>query len=77
MGQLIVRNVDDGLIRRLKMRAAGNRRSAEAEHREILRDALEARRNRTTIKDAIRRMPSIGEDADFDRPRDVGRKVEL
>lgn len=39
---LQVRNLDDGLIRRLKRRAARNGRSAEAEHREILRQALSA-----------------------------------
>jgi antitoxin FitA len=37
---LIVRNLDDELVRRLKMRAARHNRSAEAEHREILREAL-------------------------------------
>ncbi len=37
---LIVRNVDDELVRRLKMRAARHNRSAEAEHRDILRQAL-------------------------------------
>jgi antitoxin FitA len=37
---LIVRNVEDELVRRLKMRAARHNRSAEAEHREILRQAL-------------------------------------
>ena len=37
---LRVRNVDDGLIRKLKQRAARHGRSAEAEHREILRQAL-------------------------------------
>ncbi len=40
-GNLHVRNLDDQLIVRLKMRAARNGRSAEAEHREILRQALE------------------------------------
>ena len=40
MGRLSVRNVDDELIRRLKRRAARHGRSAEAEHREILRQAL-------------------------------------
>jgi antitoxin FitA len=42
MGQLTVRGVDDDLIHRLKMRAAENGRSAEAEHREILKDVLGA-----------------------------------
>lgn len=37
---LLVRNVDDDLVRRLKLRAARHNRSAEAEHREILRQAL-------------------------------------
>ena len=40
MGQLTVRKVDDEIIRRLKIRAAEHGRSAEAEHREILKQAL-------------------------------------
>jgi plasmid stability protein len=36
----IVRNVDAELVRRLKVRAARHNRSAEAEHREILRQVL-------------------------------------
>ena len=39
-GSLSVRNIDDDLILRLKRRAARHGRSAEAEHREILRRAL-------------------------------------
>ena len=41
-GSLSVRNLDDELITRLKRRAARHGRSAEAEHREILRQALAA-----------------------------------
>lgn len=41
-GNLHVRNLDDDLIAKLKLRAARHGRSAEAEHREILRHALEA-----------------------------------
>lgn len=44
MGTLIVRNVDEELIERLKARATRNGRSMEAEHREMLRDALAAER---------------------------------
>ena len=40
MGSLIVRGVDDDLIARLKGRAAAHGRSAEAEHRDILRKVL-------------------------------------
>lgn len=39
-GNLQVRNLDDDLIVRLKRRAARHGRSTEAEHREILRQAL-------------------------------------
>ena len=41
-GNLHVRNLDDDLIAKLKMRAARHGRSAEAEHREILRQALQS-----------------------------------
>lgn len=40
MASLHVRNIDDEIVVRLKERAARNGRSAEAEHREILRAAL-------------------------------------
>ena len=36
MAQLTARQVTDQIVRELKQRAAANRRSAEAEHREIL-----------------------------------------
>ena len=41
-GNLHVRNLDDDLIARLKRRAARHGRSAEPEHREILKQVLEA-----------------------------------
>ncbi len=41
-GNLQVRNLDDDTILRLKRRAARHGRSVEAEHREILRQALSA-----------------------------------
>jgi antitoxin FitA len=40
MATLTVRNLDDALVRQLRIRAAEHGRSAEAEHREILRVAL-------------------------------------
>lgn len=42
MAQILVRNIDDQLKTRLQRRAKRNRRSMEAEAREILRDALRA-----------------------------------
>jgi antitoxin FitA len=40
MATLTVRNLDEDVVRRLRIRAAEHGRSAEAEHREILRLAL-------------------------------------
>jgi antitoxin FitA len=40
MARLTVRNVDDDIVAALKQRAAMHGRSAEAEHRAILRAAL-------------------------------------
>ena len=40
MVEICMRNLDDELIVRLKRRAARHGRSTEAEHREILRQAL-------------------------------------
>ena len=40
MAQLTVRNLDDDTVAALKARAAENGRSAEAEHRQILRSTL-------------------------------------
>lgn len=40
MGQLLVRDLDDEIIRRLKRRAAAHGRSVEAEHRAILEAAV-------------------------------------
>ena len=73
MAQLIVRNVDDDLVRRLKRRAAEHGRSAEEEHRLLLRAALRSE----GLVDRLRGMPDAGSDDDFDRPRDVPRHVEL
>ena len=39
MATLTVRNLDDDVVRRLRIRAAEHGRSAEAEHREILHRA--------------------------------------
>lgn len=75
--QLVVRNLDEELVRALKLRAAHKRRSAEAEHREILREALAPTERGGTLKDLLLGMPAVGEDADFARATDLGRKTKL
>lgn len=66
MAQLIVRNLSEDLVRALKRRAAKSNRSAEQEHREILRAALAGPRRRR-LADVLSAMPSVGEDRDFAR----------
>ena len=77
MSQLIVRNVAENLVLALKQRAARHGRSAEAEHREILREALAQEVARPSFKEVLASMPDVGDDADFAAPRDQPRDVAL
>ena len=74
--QLIVRNLDDALVRALKLRAARHGRSMEAEHREILRAGLASEMQRASFKDWLGSMPDIGGDDDFLARRDYPRDVD-
>lgn len=71
MANLLVRNVDDTLVQSLREQAAANGRSAEAEHRAILAEAL-GRPKRRTFAQVLMSMPEVGEDADFQRVKDSG-----
>jgi antitoxin FitA len=77
MAQLLVRGIDGDVVRELKLRAARNGTSAEEEHRQILREALGAKRLPRTLKDLLSEMPDVGEDADFERLPERGRPVDL
>ncbi len=63
---LTVRNIDEDLVRGLRIRAAAHGRSAEAEHRAILRAALRNAEQRPTPQQAAERL------AEF-RHRTAGR----
>jgi plasmid stability protein len=63
---LTVRNLDDDVVRALRIRAAENGRSAEAEHREILRQILTGSRQPSPRAAAAERL------AEF-RRRTAGR----
>lgn len=66
MATLTVRNLDDDLVRTLRIRAAEHGRSAEAEHREILRQVLTANR------ESLARTAAAGRLEEF-RRRTAGR----
>ena len=61
---LVVRNVDEDVAFALKQLAASHGRSAEAEHREILKMVLQ-RPKRRSVADVLSSMPNVGEDGDF------------
>ncbi len=82
MAQLTVRKVATELVRALKLRAAAHGRSAEAEHREILREALIEGESdfATRAKSLRRRLRSAVDSADLvrsDRERDSGAVVHV
>ena len=66
MAQLMVRNLPEELVVALKRRAAKRNRSAEQEHREILKAALRGPR-RKALAEVLASMPNVGEDEDFVR----------
>jgi antitoxin FitA len=72
MAQLVVRNLPDDLVSELKRRAAKHRRSAEQEHREILRAALSGPRRRS-FAEVLAKIPNVGRDEDFERIQDDAR----
>ncbi len=66
MATLTVRNLDDDVVKRLRVRAAQHGRSTEAEHREILRAALLDQKQHAARVDTASRL------AEF-RRRTAGR----
>jgi antitoxin FitA len=78
MAQLIVRNIEDEVVAKLRERAARRGTSTEEEHRRVLREAvLPGHLRRTSLKDHLRKMPSGDDDRVFERPRAKTRPVDL
>jgi antitoxin FitA len=70
MANLIVRNVDDAIANALKVQASQHGISAEAEHRQILAQAL-LRPQKKSFYEALRQIPDVGTDADFARVQNL------
>jgi len=66
MANLLVRNLDQGIVDALKRRAAEHGHSAEAEHRRILEQALLEPAKRS-FAEVLASMPNVGRDSDFER----------
>jgi len=78
MPQLIVRQIEEKVVKRLKQQAGHHGVSMEEEHRRILREALLGNASkRPSFKEALLAMPNVGDDKDFERGPQIGRHVEL
>ncbi len=66
MKRLLVRDLDPEVVKALKQQAARHGRSAEAEHREILKQALLGTKKKSFAQILVA-MPNVGEDSDFQR----------
>jgi plasmid stability protein len=66
VSQLLVRELDQDLVEALKRRAASHGRSAEAEHREILRVTLFGQPVKRPLKELLAAMPYFEDDELFD-----------
>jgi len=64
------------VVRALKRRATEHGPPAEAEHRQILRDALAGDDPRPSFGELLASTPDVGEDAGFRIPRDGPRAVD-
>ena len=69
--QLLVREVDEELVKALKKRAVANGRSTEAEHRMILEKALRGPQ-KISLAEALTKIPPFGKDDDFARQDENG-----
>jgi len=78
MAQLIVRQIEEKVVKKLKERAGQHGVSMEEEHRRILRAALVgASRKKPSFKEYLLSMPNVGEDKDFVRGPQLERPIEL
>lgn len=74
MARLTIGNLPEELIQALKQLAARHKRTAEEEHREILRAALAGPR-RVHLASVLAAIPHAGRDEDFARTQSDSRPV--
>ena len=78
MPQLIVRQIEEKVVKKLKEKVGRHGVSMEEEHRRILREALIGKATkRLSFKEALLAMPNVGDDKDFERGPQIERPVEL
>lgn len=77
MRQLVVRQIEERVVRKLKERAGAHGVSMEEEHRRILRTSLLGTAGKSpSFKETLLAMPPVGDDRDFERGAQMDRPVE-
>ncbi len=74
MAQLVVRQLEETLVRQLRSRAAKAGVSMEEEHRRILREALSRGRKTGSFKEHLLVIPTGSEEELFERKRTTSRR---
>ena len=75
MPQLIVRKIEERVVRKLQERASIHGVSMEEEHRRILREVLLGKTaDRLSFRAYLRQMPDVGSDESFERNPEFGRE---
>jgi plasmid stability protein len=78
MPQLIVRRIEEKVVKKLKELAGTHGVSMEEEHRRILREALLGLpKKRPSFTEFLLSIPNVGDDADFGRQPQSDRPVKL
>ena len=77
MPQILIRRLDQQVVRKLRAKAASDGISAEEEARRILRRSLVGDAPDMPLIDFLRTMPEVGDSRIFRRPKRKPRKVTL
>lgn len=77
MPQILIRQLDDSVVRKLRAKAAAEGVSAEEEARRILRRSLVGEVPEMPLLDFLRTMPAVDDDRVFARPKRKPRRVAL
>jgi plasmid stability protein len=77
MPQILIRRLDQQIVRKLRAKAVSDGISAEEEARRILRRSLIGDAPNMPLIDFLRTMPDVGDGRIFRRPKRKPRKLKL
>ena len=77
MPQILIRQLNDSVVRKLRAKAAAEGVSAEEEARRILRRSLVGDVPKMSMLEFLRTMPETNDDRIFQRKKRKQRRVDL